>query len=89
MQSSLASLWKTAREGHLSPFEQLKALAYREAFLDAGFPEYGPMTKTKGCVAPLDFDKLCPKGAVGKILKVSLQVVWLTSFAPKGPQVKF
>ena len=45
MQSSLASLWKTAREGHLSPFEQLKALAYREAFLDAGFPEYGLQTK--------------------------------------------
>ena len=45
MQSSLASLWKTAQEGHLSPFEQLKALAYREAFLDAGFPEYGLQTK--------------------------------------------
>ena len=43
--SSLESLWLSGREGRLSPFEQVKAVAYRDVMRDVGVPEFGMLGK--------------------------------------------
>ena len=43
--SSLEPLWLSGREGRLSPFEQVKAVAYRDVMRDLGVPEFGMLAK--------------------------------------------
>ena len=43
--TSLESLWLSGREGRLSPFEQVKAVAYRDVMRDLGVPEFGMLAK--------------------------------------------
>ena len=43
--SSLESLWLSGREGRLSPFEQVKAVAYRDVMRDVGVPEFGMLAE--------------------------------------------
>ena len=37
--STLEGLWKTAREGRLSPLEQLRAVAFRDVYKECGVPK--------------------------------------------------
>ena len=36
---TLEGLWKTARKGYLSPLEQLRAVAFRDAYKKCGVPK--------------------------------------------------
>ena len=38
-------MWLSGREGRLSPFEQVKAVAYRDVMRDVGVPEFGMLAK--------------------------------------------
>ena len=38
---TLQSLWLDGPEGTLSPLQQLRAVAYRDALRECGHPEYG------------------------------------------------
>ena len=40
-ERTLELLWKSGRAGHLSPLEQLKAVAYRDVLKDTGALEHG------------------------------------------------
>ena len=48
MQETLQNLWKSGRQGYLSPLEQMRALAYRDIYLELGVPEWGLQTKVAG-----------------------------------------
>ena len=43
--AGLEAWWRVAREGYLSPLEQVRAWALREAMLDLGHPRYGMLTR--------------------------------------------
>ena len=45
LNTSLESLWLSGREGRLSPFAQLKAVAYRDVMRELGVPEFGMLAK--------------------------------------------
>ena len=45
LNTSLESLWLSGREGSLSPFAQLKAIAYRDVMRELGVPEFGMLAK--------------------------------------------
>ena len=45
LNTSLEFLWLSGREGRLSPFAQLKAVAYRDVMRELGVPEFGMLAK--------------------------------------------
>ena len=48
MQAILQNLCKSGREGYLSALEQMRAVAYRDIYLELGVPAYGLQSKVAG-----------------------------------------
>ena len=60
--TSLEELWKSGPVGYLTPLDQIRAWAYREALREVGHPEHGLYTKVAAKVPTRATRRHCNAG---------------------------